>query len=61
MPKRILKILDEYAERKGYYAYIVYFKEYKSVEENRYPTVLWNLETIGGLKLRSLHMLIEGL
>ena len=59
LPEMILKILDEYAEKEGISRskaitriLSVFFREYL-VEEDRYPTVLWKLEMIGGLKLRS--------
>lgn len=60
LPDNLLKILDDYSKREGISRskaisriLSIYFKDELAIEEGKYPTVLWKLELMGGLKLRS--------
>ncbi len=62
IPEELLKRLDEFAKAEGLsrskviaYAVEAYLSRYRAkVEEIKgYPTVLWKLKAIGGIKLRS--------
>jgi len=62
IPEELLKKLDEFAKAEGLsrskivtYAVEAYLRRYRTGAEEikSYPSVLWKLKTIGGIKLRS--------